>query len=217
MKRTTTGMVMVLFGLGTTTLHAQAIDPDNHHAWGENIGFLNFIGAGTPAGSEEVFAAEDYLEGYLWSENAGWINMGSGSGPYSNSSGLDFGVNRDPGTGQLSGFAWGENIGWINFDGGALASPSNPARIEDNRFRGFAWSENTGWIILDDDVVYVGLLSCPADLTGDGALNFLDVSAFLAAFGAEDPVADFEQDGSFNFLDVSAFLSAYSAGCSSGI
>jgi hypothetical protein len=54
---------------------------------------------------------------------------------------------------------------------------------------------------------------CIADLTGEGSLNFLDVSAFLAAFGAMDPVADFQPDGSFNFLDVSAFLAAYAAGC----
>jgi hypothetical protein len=55
--------------------------------------------------------------------------------------------------------------------------------------------------------------SCPADLTGEGDLNFLDVSAFLAAFGASDPIADFEPDGNFNFLDVSAFLAAFGAGC----
>jgi hypothetical protein len=55
--------------------------------------------------------------------------------------------------------------------------------------------------------------ACPADLTGEGDLNFLDVSAFLSAFGMNDPIADFEPDGSFNFLDVSAFLAAFSAGC----
>ncbi len=55
--------------------------------------------------------------------------------------------------------------------------------------------------------------SCPADLTGEGDLNFLDVSAFLAAYGNMDPVADFEADGSFNFLDVSAYLNAFGAGC----
>tara|TARA_R110000737_G_scaffold2923_8_gene8801 strand:- start:61860 stop:63512 length:1653 start_codon:yes stop_codon:yes gene_type:complete len=54
---------------------------------------------------------------------------------------------------------------------------------------------------------------CPADLTGDGNLNFLDVSAFLAAFGNQEAVADFQPDGSFNFLDVSAFLTAYGDGC----
>jgi len=54
---------------------------------------------------------------------------------------------------------------------------------------------------------------CPADLTGDGNLNFLDVSAFLAAFGNQDPVADFQPDGNFNFLDVSTFLAAFGDGC----
>jgi len=54
---------------------------------------------------------------------------------------------------------------------------------------------------------------CPADLTGDSSLNFLDVSAFLSAFGSGDPIADFEPDGSFNFLDVSAFLAAFGSGC----
>jgi len=54
---------------------------------------------------------------------------------------------------------------------------------------------------------------CRADLTNDDSLNFLDVSAFLTAFGNQDPIADFEADGSFNFLDVSAFLAAFGAGC----
>ncbi len=55
--------------------------------------------------------------------------------------------------------------------------------------------------------------SCPADLTGEGDLNFLDVSAFLTAFGNQDPVADFTGEGDFNFLDVSAFLAAFGKGC----
>jgi len=54
---------------------------------------------------------------------------------------------------------------------------------------------------------------CPADLTGDGQLNFFDVSAFLSAFSAGDPAADFTGDGQFNFFDVSDFLSQFSAGC----
>jgi hypothetical protein len=54
---------------------------------------------------------------------------------------------------------------------------------------------------------------CAADLTGDGSLNFFDVSAFLTAFASEDPAADFTGDGAFNFFDVSAFLAAFAAGC----
>ncbi len=55
--------------------------------------------------------------------------------------------------------------------------------------------------------------ACVADLTGDGTLNFFDVSAFLNAYTAMDPVADFTGDGVFDFFDVSAFLSAFNAGC----
>ncbi len=54
---------------------------------------------------------------------------------------------------------------------------------------------------------------CPADLDGNGELSFFDISAFLTAFTANDPIADFTNDGNFNFFDVSAFLAAYSAGC----
>ena len=54
---------------------------------------------------------------------------------------------------------------------------------------------------------------CPADLTGDGNLDFFDISAFLAAFSSMDPAADFDGNGNFDFFDVSAFLAAFSAGC----
>jgi len=64
-------------------------------------------------------------------------------------------------------------------------------------------------LVIDD-----GVAGCPADLTGDGQLNFFDVSAFLSAFAANDLIADFTGDGEFNFFDVSAFLSAFAAGCS---
>jgi len=69
---------------------------------------------------------------------------------------------------------------------------------------------------MDDRDVLVGLVGtppCPADITGDGVINFFDVSAFLGAFSAQDPIADFTNDGAFNFFDVSAFLQAFTAGC----
>lgn len=57
------------------------------------------------------------------------------------------------------------------------------------------------------------LIICPADLNADGNLNFFDVSEFLAAFTAQDPLADFTGDGLFNFFDVSAFITAFTQGC----
>ncbi len=44
-------------------------------------------------------------------------------------------------------------------------------------------------------------------------LDFFDVSAFLDAFGAQDPVADLNQDGENDFFDVSAYLDQFAAGC----
>ncbi|MHA7814611.1 MAG: GC-type dockerin domain-anchored protein [Phycisphaerales bacterium] len=62
-------------------------------------------------------------------------------------------------------------------------------------------------------VIDSGAPACPADLTGDGILDFFDVSAFLGAYNAMDPAADFTGDSVYDFFDVSAFLNAYNAGC----
>lgn len=57
------------------------------------------------------------------------------------------------------------------------------------------------------------VLPCPADVSGDGQLNFFDISRFLTFYQIEDPIADFNGDGLFNFFDISAFLKAFAAGC----
>lgn len=54
---------------------------------------------------------------------------------------------------------------------------------------------------------------CAADRTGDGEVNFFDISDFLTDYNAADPSADLTQDGQFNFFDVSAYLALYNAGC----
>ncbi len=54
---------------------------------------------------------------------------------------------------------------------------------------------------------------CSADINGDLQLNFFDISAFLASYSLQDPIADFNNDGEHNFFDISDFLSAFSAGC----
>jgi len=56
-------------------------------------------------------------------------------------------------------------------------------------------------------------ISCLADFTGDGELNFFDVLAFLIAFTSSDSSADFNDDALFNFFDVSDFLNYFAAGC----
>jgi len=58
----------------------------------------------------------------------------------------------------------------------------------------------------------VGCPGNPADINGDGQLDFFDISAFLTLYSAQDPIADFTNDGVWDFFDVSAFLTAFSAG-----
>jgi hypothetical protein len=55
--------------------------------------------------------------------------------------------------------------------------------------------------------------SCPADLSKDGLVNFLDFALFLTAYDDADPLADFEPDGVLNFTDLLTYLNAFSAGC----
>lgn len=57
------------------------------------------------------------------------------------------------------------------------------------------------------------VVECPADLDGNGTLNFFDISAFLALYNAQDAAADINDDGAWNFFDVSAYLAQYNAGC----
>ena len=56
-------------------------------------------------------------------------------------------------------------------------------------------------------------LSCAGDLTGDGILNFFDISRFLTMFTQRHPQGDLNHDGIYNFFDVSTFLGSFSAGC----
>lgn len=66
------------------------------------------------------------------------------------------------------------------------------------------------WIAGADPIT---VIACPPDLNHDGSLDFFDVSAFLSAFGNQDPVADWNGDGQWDFFDVSAFLTAFGNGC----
>ncbi len=55
---------------------------------------------------------------------------------------------------------------------------------------------------------------CPADLTGNGTLDFFDISAFIAAYNAGDASADLAAPfGSLNFFDVAEYIALFNAGC----
>jgi hypothetical protein len=208
--------------LAAHALAQQDVSEANKHCWAENIGYINWRDAGSPAESQGARLHATFLSGHLWGENVGWITLGDGAPTngtaYSNTDGADAGVNLDPATGHLSGLAWGENIGWINFSGGALATPPNPARVATtapHRLHGYAWGENIGWINLDDAGVFVEFVTggCRADWNGDGAVNSNDISAFLtswlASISGGSLEADFDGSGAVNSNDISAFLTAW--------
>lgn len=67
--------------------------------------------------------------------------------------------------------------------------------------------------VTDYFTITKGAVSCSADLSGDGLLNFFDISAFLIAFAAHEPEADLTSDGLWNFFDVSEFLEVFGEGC----
>ncbi len=54
---------------------------------------------------------------------------------------------------------------------------------------------------------------CPADLTGNGVLDFFDVQLFLSFFANDDVIADWNGDGLFDFFDVLLYLNDFAAGC----
>lgn len=168
------------------------IDAVNKYGWGENVGWTNWRDA--DATNDGVMVGSTFMGGFIWAENVGYINVGDGAPvngvSYGNIFGFDSGVNIDA-DGDLHGMAWGENIGWVNFDGGALAAPPRPARIECAdppgtplaRLTGYVWGENVGWINLDDAVNYVSVdaattpIDC--DMNHDGFSNGLDVQWFV--------------------------------------
>lgn len=204
------------------------LSPDR---WGDVEG-INSVGDVLVGNGDKGF-----LEGAMrWSwDGASWTatNLGTlpGTDPlFYSVSGLDVssdgsvivGINRS-GLGPFAaanGFIWTQADGMVNledllsdngvdingFDIQVASGVSNDGTV----ISGWGWANGNpirvGWFIM------LGA-PCQADLTGEGDLNFFDVSEFLAAFAASDSAADFDDNGAFNFFDISAFLAAFSAGC----
>ena len=81
---------------------------------------------------------------WVWSTNAGWINLNPTNGGVT--------VCAD----HLEGYAWGENIGWIRMGtfsgcgahtyGNTTAANYGVNRSPAGQLSGYAWSTNAGWI-----------------------------------------------------------------------
>ncbi len=56
--------------------------------------------------------------------------------------------------------------------------------------------------------------ACLADTAPPcGALNFFDISTYIARFNAADPSADLTGDGNLNFFDIARYIQLFNAGC----
>ena len=135
------GLTVIVIGLVCARALAANIDSTDKYAWSSQTGWQNYNP--THGGVTVVSAgANGYLAGYVWTENAGWIKLGAGTGPYNNTGPTDWGVNMDA-SGNLSGYAWSKQVGWINFHPTHGQVTVNTGT---GRFDGFAWGENIGWI-----------------------------------------------------------------------
>lgn len=103
-----------------------------------------------------------------------------------------------------------------------VANPANPyliynlpaftSSIIDSRLDGNLIYTLTNFGMEIADLEDCGLV-CAADLTGDGNVNFFDISLFLTLYAAQDPSIDYDNSGTVDFFDVDAFLDLYAIGC----
>ena len=61
----------------------------------------------------------------------------------------------------------------------------------------------------DFDALVTLIGTHPADMSGDGVVNTIDVLVFLAAFASGDPSADLNTDGVVNTIDVLLYLNLF--------
>ncbi len=61
----------------------------------------------------------------------------------------------------------------------------------------------------------IGVASCPADINGDGLVDFADLNALLGSFGqiGDGLPGDLDGDGDVDFSDLNGLLALYSVGC----
>lgn len=101
--------------------------------------------------------------------------------------------------------------------------PPDPTSVTVLPFRFFGGdfgpgTSPTGTVFIDDLCVVqdMGGGGCsPADVAEPfDVLNFFDISTFISAYNAQDPIADLAAPfGTFNFFDISNFITIYNQGC----
>lgn len=176
--------VALLSGALASRADNTGTDPASKYAWGENVGWVN-AGPTNYDVTVHFDGSAGWLSGHAWGENIGWIIMGSGGGPYANTTRDNWGVNLAA-NGDLSGYAWGENVGWINF-GDALCDAA--INLANGQFSGHAWGENIGWLKFSGSSPDYGVRTLAFDAQARGTPNWwLDHYDVTEGYDAGDGV-----------------------------
>ena len=184
--RTLLGLLVLVSSIAVCSA-LSTIDAANKHAYGANVGWMNWRGDANSG----VVIGEYVCSGYIWAANVGWINLCSGAPTngirYQNVSANDFGLNHD-GQGNLRGFAYGANIGWINFE----TSGAPKVDLKTGKLSGYAYSANCGWISLSNAFAFV-----QTSIISPGAVgtNGLPVAWMLTYFGTTNVNVSADPDG----------------------
>ncbi len=108
-------------------------------------------------------------------------------------------------------------IVWSTIDGGGGSSSGGTYTIEGTIGQHDAAPPSSGgaYTLAGGYWPGVGITAgCnPADLDGNGVLNFDDIDAFVNGFLGGDLIADLDGNGVLNFDDIDAFVNNFLAGC----
>lgn len=108
------------------------------------------------------------------------------------------------------------SIPWSTIDSGGVLNASGGAyTLSGTIGQPDAGPTQSGGVYSIDGGFWAGVsgAACIPDFTGDGELDFFDISSFLTLLGMEDPQADLTMDGNWDFFDISLFLNLFSMGC----
>lgn len=141
--------------------------------------------------SWEVFIEHNQLDWDLWYSTV------SKQGPWTE---IAFDLpTGDPTAGSIHEFTWTvpdavARRGWVRVR-------------QDNMGVDYEDVSDTGFEIIEAP-------ACVADFDEPfGVLDLSDITAFIGAFTATDPLADLDGDGMFDLGDVTAFIAAFTSGC----
>lgn len=186
-------------GLRATQPGGSSFDGTDNAAFAGNLGFISLQADATNG----VAVGANFVEGFAYSGNVGWIFFGDGSPSngihYSNTNGSDTGVNvvnytSNPSGGEadLRGFAFGANIGWIQFE--ATGDPR--LELKTGTLRGFAYGANVGWINLGEMglTLTTRFIKPEPDSDGDGMGDGYEIQNF-GSLRVSNGTGDFDGDG----------------------